>query len=236
MAADVPHVSFLGFEAVLSRLDRDALAMAPAARVRWSEVDPQGNEHGHQRIDVERGDKAWEVSVETRLTGLDGDALVVQTTAALLASAPFALRSWSVETFGKDARGQARSAARRVESGRIKGTKMKRDGTVHPPPTLTDRPVCAPWAFGLLAEHDFTLDAPPLRVVDAFSGLGAMRRNLRWQAIGKVVWQEVPLRGWRLTGPDQLPRHVWCGPNGAVLFDVGLERMQVRRRLLGGRG
>mgnify|MGYP006902761395 CR=1 FL=1 len=233
--ADLPHVSFLGFETLLQRIDLEALEMAPTERARWRVVDRRGVVWGERTDHLDREGKRPVLKVDEQLRGRSDDRLRITAELELAAEAPFSVRSWQAVSVVHDAHGQPNPRTRRLGGGRVKGTELRWQGSARPPIPLHDRLVCASWARWLLAEHDATLAAPPLRVVDELHGVGSLAPRVRWQACGKAVLHGVTLRGWRTFGPASPPHHIWTGPGGAALMVLGPTRAEVRARLLGGR-
>jgi len=229
-------VSFLGFEALLARLDRDAVRVSPSGKTRWVKVDGSGNAHGHRTVGVVPDDRTWALTIDGRDEGRMGDRRVVHCEAEVSAEAPFAVRSWMLESSVQDAHGQVRPQTRRLSGGRVRSGRLKLEGTAMPPPALSSRPAVLGWSMGLLAEHDHTLDSPPLRFLDLFDEGWSLARKVRWQAVGKVMWEGAALRGWRMMGPDWSPRHIWTGPSGAAIIELSMGSAWVRASLLGGRG
>ena len=235
MASDVPHVSFLGFEAVLSALDSESLGVSPADRSSWVSVDRSGRTRARRTLLVDADAAARTIVVEVASTGQLDDQMVQEAVLVTEPEAPFSLREWTLESAVLDRYRQLRPQTRMVAGGRVRRGRIRWDGVMRPEPEVGRRPVCVPWTWALLAEHDAGLQVAPTRVVHVLDGLCSFCRAVRWQACGKVIWRAQELRGFRVFGPSLSVRHLWVGPGGAVLFELGVDQATVRQSLWEGR-
>ena len=235
MTSDVPHVSFLGFEAVLSDLDVESVRMWPDEQSSWVTVDRAGRTRARRSVTVNADETARSIIVEVDSSGRLDDRMVNRADLSTNQEAPFSLRKWSLESSVLDRYGQLRPRTRMVEGGRVHRGRIRWDGVARTEPELGDRPVCVPWTWFLLAEHDAGLEVAPPRVLDVLDGLCSFSPAVRWQGCGKVIWKEHELRGFRVFGPSLSVRHLWVGPSGAVLFELGVDRAIVRQPLWEGR-
>jgi hypothetical protein len=233
MAIDVPHVSFLGFEAVFARLEARSLALKPSERMRFVGLDRSAAICGEWSAVVEAGAKFQTVELETEVGGRRGDRLLSSLSLQVELEAPFGLRSWTVESKVLDDHRQQRAQTLLVEGGKIKGGRLRWSGVVRPEVELSDRPVCVPELLVLLAEHDAGLEVPPTRSLDLLEGAQSVAADVRFASCGKAVWRGATVRGFRCFGPSVPPLHVWVGPEGAALLLLGTDRAWVRARLWG---
>ncbi len=234
LASDVPHVSFLGFGALLGRIDAESIAVEPTLRSSWGVFDRSGVERATVSVATESTEKTTAMVVEAESTGTDGDRWVTRADVVTEREAPFGLRDWWLEAYATDRHRQLRPSTRMVERGAIVRGRVRWSGVVRPEPTVGRQPTCVSWAWTRLAEHDAETQGPPIRVLHVLDGLSCFAPDVRWQACGRVVWNGAELRGFRVFGPSYPVRHIWVGPGGAALFELGLDRALVRHGLLEG--
>lgn len=234
MAAALPHLSFLGFEAVLQRLAVAGAGPSPGGRSAWRLVDGRARTVGERTVAVAAGDRSTDVTVDESLHTRSRGRLRTQVVLEVEADAPFRLRRWSRESVVLDRHGGARPTTRAVDAGRVKRQTLEWDRSTRPPRPLSDRPLLSPVSLPALAEHDAALEVPPTRFFDLFEDHSEVAETVRWASCGRAAWSDHALRGWRCVGPSMLPWHVWTGPTGAAWLMLGLERAWVRASLLGG--
>ena len=235
LASDAPHVSFLGFDPVLGRLDPNTLAVEPTARSSWLVLGRSAKPMSEYTLVVEPAEtveaKVESLSVEAVSTHRDGDRWVTRADMVVGRDAPFSVQEWWLESHATDRHRQLRPSTRMVDSGRIKRGRVRWAGVVRPEPDTARRPTCVPWTWSRLAEHDAAKSGPPIRVVNVLDGLSTFASGVRWQSCGRMVWNGCELRGYRVFGPSYSLRHIWVGPGGATVFELGLDCAIVRRRV-----